>query len=221
MTLSIIIPVFNESKTIEQVVESVQRIACRGLEKEIILVDDGSTDDTRDKLKVEGEKLKVILKKRNEGKDAALRDGFRAANGDIVLIQDADLEYDPRDYEKLLAPILAGQAEVVYGSRIGKSFLNKLFTRISNLVTGQKLTDIMTGYKVFTREALDKVKNNLKENGFGFEPEITIKLSRTGYKILEVPISYSPRTKRGGKHMNFGNQMKVVAALLRAALDNL
>lgn len=221
MLLSIIIPVYNEARTIEEIVDRVKRAAASNLEKEIIVVDDGSTDDTRKKL--EGLKLKVksIYKDKNQGKGAALREGFKIAAGDIILIQDADLEYDPADYEKLLAPILSGSAEVVYGSRIGRSSLNSLFTFISNLLTGQHLTDIMTGYKVFARAALLKVKDNLQENGFGFEPEITIKLSRMGYKILEVPIVYTPRTKTDGKHMNLKEQAKVVAALFRTTFDNL
>lgn len=208
MRLSIIIPVYNERQTIAQAAERVGAIQIDNLEKEIIIVDDGSNDGTRDILKNLAEKFRVIYQPKNAGKGAAVRAGFAAAQGDIILVQDADLEYDPSDYPILLKPILENKADVVYGSRfIGHhphrtlyfwNYLgNKFLTTLSNIFTNLNLTDMEVGYKVFKKEVLRSIQ--LKENRFGFEPEITAKIAKKGWRIYEVGISYSGRTYEEGK----------------------
>jgi glycosyltransferase involved in cell wall biosynthesis len=204
--LSIVIPVYNELATIGRV---VSRVAALPLNTEIVLVDDCSTDGTREILKsLDGlPGFKVILKEKNAGKGAALRTGFEQAIGDFVVIQDADLEYDPRDIPQLLIPLLKGEADIVYGSRfIGEEqqdeswihrFGNAVLTTSSNLFSGLKLTDMETCYKVFTREAIQAI--SIEQNRFGIEPEITAKLARRGYRFVEVPISYQSRGYDQGK----------------------
>jgi glycosyltransferase involved in cell wall biosynthesis len=224
--LSIIIPVFNEINTISTLVNAVQSVPLGGLEKEMIIVDDCSTDGTRDLLKgnLPGEGCRVIFHERNQGKGAALRTGFAEATGDIVLVQDADLEYDPREYPKLLKPILDGRADVVYGSRFVGSeekrvlFFwhyvgNKILTMFSNMVTNLNLTDIETGYKVFRREILEKIR--IEENRFGFEPEITAKLARQKCRIYEVGISYSGRTYAEGKKINWKDGISALICIFK------
>jgi len=204
--VSIIIPVFNESGTIAEAVEAVLATPYR---KEIILVDDGSTDGTRDILaRIHHPDMRIIFHEKNTGKGGAIRSGFAQATGDIILIQDADLEYDPSEYHILLQPILAGRADVVYGSRFAGHGAhrvlyfwhyvgNRFLTILSNLFTNLNLTDMESCYKVFTKEALQGVQ--IKENRFGFEPEITAKMARRGLRIYEVPISYYGRTYEEGK----------------------
>jgi glycosyltransferase involved in cell wall biosynthesis len=204
--LSIVIPVYNELATIGRV---ISRVAALPLNTEIILVDDCSTDGTRDILKsLQGlPGFKVILKEQNAGKGAALRTGFEQATGDFVVIQDADLEYDPRDIPQLLLPLLKGEADIVYGSRfIGEeqqdeSWIHRLgnavLTGSSNLFSGLKLTDMETCYKVFTRDAIQGI--TIEQNRFGIEPEITAKLARRGYRFVEVPITYQSRGYDEGK----------------------
>jgi glycosyltransferase involved in cell wall biosynthesis len=226
--VSIIIPVYDEEKTIEQVLDGVERADVLGLEKEIILVDDFSTDGTREILKKRTHpNLKVIYQDENQGKGSALHVGFAAATGDIAVIQDADLEYDPIEIKTVLEPFLQNNAKVVYGSRYLKpseglgfwhSLFNKLFTQIGNFLIGQKITDIMTCYKAFDREVIDNVFPKLESRRFGFEPEVTAKVSKLGYKILEVPISYQPRTHHQGKHMNFKGQVESLLALIKYSL---
>jgi len=211
MKISVIIPVYNEVDTIEEIISRVIEVA---IEKEIIVVDDFSTDGTRERLKkiVQSEEnMKVLYHKRNKGKGAALRTGFEFVTGDIVIIQDADLEYNPNEYPKLLEPLLDGRADVVYGSRflggphrvlffwhyIG----NKLLTLLSNALTNLNLTDIETCYKVFKTQILKGI--NLKSNRFGFEPEFTAKVSKKKLRIYEVPISYSGRTYSEGKKITW------------------
>ncbi len=226
--VSIVIPIYNERSTIEQVLSQVKSASTLGLEKEIILVDDFSTDGTRDFLKsLNDPSYKIFLQEKNTGKGGALHQGFDLATGDIVVIQDADLEYDPAEIQKVLEPFLKSDAEVVYGSRYLKpseglsfwhSLFNKLFTQVSNILIGQKITDVMTCYKAFSRNALNSFVDKLQSQRFGFEPEVTARISKAGFKILEVPISYKPRSIDEGKHMNLKGQVESLAALIKYSL---
>lgn len=226
MKLSIIIPVYNEKAFIETVVRNVQNADAGTLEREIIIVDDASTDGTVEILKtrIEASVSKVIYKERNEGKGAALRTGFEHASGDIVVVQDADLEYDPREYGKLLDPILKGKADVVYGSRFVGSephrvlffwhYLgNSLLTLLSNMFTNLNLTDMETGYKMFRREVLEAI--TVEQNRFGFEPEITAKVARGNWRIYEVGISYAGRSYAEGKKINWKDGVQAVWCILK------
>ncbi len=216
-------PVYNEVQTIETVVDLVRKAGVRGMEKEIILVDDCSTDGTGEILKKFTD-LKVFTHEKNKGKGAAIHTGFDKATGDIAVIQDADMEYDPIEIEKVLRPFFENNADVVYGSRylspvdglgFWHSAFNKLFTGLGNLLTGLKITDLMTCYKALNRKALSAVVEKLQSQRFGFEPEITAKLAKLGFKIFEVPISYKPRSKNEGKHMNFKGQVESLLALIK------
>jgi glycosyltransferase involved in cell wall biosynthesis len=208
-------PVYNEIRTIEEI---VAQVAAVNVEKEIIIVDDLSTDGTREYLQglSQGKtalstKLRVIFHSKNAGKGAALRTGFREAVGRILVIQDADLELDPREYQKLIQPILSNRADVVYGSRfLGRKreevpslyfWGNKLLTIASNLATGLWLTDVWTGYKTFKREVLNEI--DLQENRFGFEPEFTAKVAAHGWRVCEVPVSYVCRSPKQGKKLSW------------------
>jgi glycosyltransferase involved in cell wall biosynthesis len=223
MKLSIVIPVFNEIGTIEEIILRVQSVP---FEKEIIVVDDFSTDGTVHLLrKIDAiqENVKVYYHDRNQGKGAALRTGFAAVQGDVVIIQDADLEYDPREYPKLLEPILDGRADVVYGSRFlggphrvlffWHSVGNKFLTLLSNTVTNLNLTDMETCYKAFRTEVLNDL--SLKSNRFGFEPEFTMKIAKRKFRIYEVPISYSGRTYHEGKKINWKDGVAAIYTILR------
>jgi glycosyltransferase involved in cell wall biosynthesis len=207
LAVSVVIPAYNERETIVEVIRRVQAV---GIHQEIIVVDDFSMDGTRQlllELERREKDIQVLLHGYNKGKGAALRTGFEQASGHVVLIQDADLEYDPNDLPGLLEPIERGDADVVYGSRFlanaqqDPSRLHRLgnwmLTAASNFTTGQRLTDMETCYKIFRREVLDHIE--IEQNRFGFEPEITAKVSRLGYKILELPISYSCRGYEEGK----------------------
>ena len=222
MKISVVIPVYNEVETIKEIVSRVQAVES---EKEIIIVDDYSTDGTREHLREinQGdENVAVLYHDHNQGKGAALRTGFQAVTGDVVIIQDADLEYDPREYPLLLAPIVDGRAEVVYGSRFlgGPHRVlffwhyvgNKFVTLLSNMFTNLNLTDMETCYKVFKREVLDEI--TVKSNRFGFEPEFTAKIAKRGYRIYETPISYSGRTYEEGKKIGWKDGVKAVFAIL-------
>ncbi len=223
MKISVIIPVFNESKTLRQVVE---RVVAVNLLKEIIIVDDASTDGTRELLEKElKEKVdKVVYHSVNQGKGAALRTGFQHATGDVVIVQDADLEYDPNEYSLLLQPVLDGKADVVYGSRFtGQGphrvlffwhyIGNKLLTVLTNMVTNLNLTDVETGFKLLKRDLLNKI--TLAEDRFGFEIEITVKLARLKCRIYEVGVSYWGRDYSEGKKITWKDGVKALFCILK------
>ena len=222
MKLSVIIPVYNEVESIKVILE---RVHTTKLVEEIIIVDDGSKDGTRDVLKeLDGkEGVRIILHEQNKGKGAAVRTGMDAAQGDILLIQDADLEYDPRDYPQLLAPITEGLADVVYGSRfLGRAHrvtmfwhlvANKMLTLMTNILYNTILTDMETGYKVFRREVLDGMV--LHANSFDFEPEFTAKILKRKYRIFEVPITFNPRDYAQGKKIKLHDAFAAVWTLVK------
>lgn len=216
-TLTIVIPCYNERENIITIVEKILETPIS--KKEIIVVDDMSTDGTREILEQKVRPLvsKIVYHKQNGGKGAALRTGFTHATGDIVIIQDADLEYDPMEYELVVAPIVKGEADVVYGSRflaskakgyVTNRMANKFLTRLSNLFTRLKLTDMETCYKAFKREIIQSV--DIEEKRFGFEPEITAKISKMDIRIKEVPISYYPRTMEEGKKIGFKDGLRAI-----------
>ena len=220
--LSIVIPVYNEKKTILQVIARVKRLP---LPLEIIVVDDCSTDGTRGWLETlrGAPGLRLIYQPKNQGKGAALRAGFAAAEGDVVIIQDADLEYDPADIVRVIQPIVQGEADVVYGSRYlsdepaGDSWLhrfgNRAITETSNLFTGLRLSDMETCYKAFRREVIRGLK--LRQNRFGFEPEITARLARRKYRIAETPISYNARDYAAGKKIGIRDAFNALYCIVR------
>jgi glycosyltransferase involved in cell wall biosynthesis len=223
--LSVVIPVYNEVDTLEEVIERVGKVP---VDKEMILVDDGSTDGTIDLLKkLEGrEGIKVFYQERNQGKGAALRTGFKHCEGDIVIIQDADLEYFPEEYPTLLDPIEKDYADVVYGSRfLGHPhrvlffhhyLANRFLTFLSNLFTNLNLTDMETCYKVFRREIIQQI--NLKSNRFGFEPEVTAKVARLKVRVFEVSISYNGRTYDEGKKINWKDGVAAIYNIIRYSM---
>jgi glycosyltransferase involved in cell wall biosynthesis len=222
MNLSVVIPVYNE---VNHIAVILQRVQATQLPTEIIVVDDGSEDGTRAILQqLDGqEKVRVILHDRNQGKGAAVVTGMNAARGDIVLIQDADLEYDPRDYPTLLRPIHEGVAEVVYGSRFlgaphrvamfWHMVANKLLTLMTNMLYNTILTDMETGYKVFRREVIQGMK--IRSKRFNFEPEFTAKVLKRNYRIFEVPISFNPRDYSQGKKIKLRDAFEAVWTLLK------
>jgi glycosyltransferase involved in cell wall biosynthesis len=224
MKVCIVIPVYNEVKTVAEIISRVSSATVIAPEKEVIIVDDCSTDGTRELLQELGQtqkNLKILYHKTNQGKGSALRTGFASVTGDIVIIQDADLEYDPRDYPNLLQPIIDGRADVVYGSRFlgGPHRVlffwhylgNKLLTLLSNALTNLNLTDMETCYKVFRRKVLDQI--DLKSSRFGIEPEFTAKVAKKGFRIYEVPISYSGRDYSEGKKITWKDGFVAIFAI--------
>jgi glycosyltransferase involved in cell wall biosynthesis len=247
MKLSVVVPVYNEQATLCELLRRVQRVSLPGLEKELIVVDDGSEDGTRSILQAivtaqrdglkeydpgEGEdavpiaNVKACFQERNQGKGAALRRGFKEATGDIILIQDADLEYDPEQYPALLDPILRGVADVVYGSRFmggphrvlyfWHAVGNHLLTTLSNMLTNLNLTDMETCYKAFRREILERIE--LRQDRFGFEPEVTAKVSKLKCRMYEVPISYYGRTYAEGKKIRGWDGLNALWCIFRYSL---
>ncbi len=228
MKLSIVIPVFNEARTLREIVRRVLSVEL-DMERELLLVDDGSTDGSRDlcdQLRQEHPPglVRVMLHDRNRGKGAAVRTGFENAAGDIVLVQDADLEYDPRDYPKLLAPILEGRADVVYGSRFvgGDAHRvlffwhmlgNRFLTLLSNALTNLNLTDMEVCYKVFRADVLKRIR--VRSDRFEFEPEITAKVARGGWRVYEVGIRYAGRDYAEGKKITWIDGVKAILAIIR------
>jgi glycosyltransferase involved in cell wall biosynthesis len=248
--LSVVVPVYNERNTIRDILRRIQAVR---IPKEIILVDDFSTDGTRKILQEieqdqkdtqhaerelgstamgsidneahEMNAIRVLYHDRNRGKGAALRTGFANVTGSIVIVQDADLEYDPAEYPQLIAPIIDGRADVVYGSRfIGETHRvlfywhyigNRLLTTLSNMFTGLNLTDMETCYKVFRREALDAIAPTLKSDRFGFEPEVTAKIAKRGLRIYELPVSYSGRDYSQGKHITWRDGFQALWCIVR------
>ena len=221
MMLSIIIPAYNEAPFLPEVIRRVDETP---YDKEIIVVDDGSTDGTHDYLKNLGKgNVKIILHDKNMGKGAAVRSGLVIATGDVIIVQDADLEYDPKDYPILLEPIIQGRADVVYGSRFlggphrvlffWHSVGNSLITLISNMLTDLNLTDMETGYKAFRKEVFRDI--SIESNRFGFEPEITSKVAKKGFRIYEVPVSYSGRSYQEGKKITWKDGVKAIFTVLK------
>lgn len=225
IVVSVIIPCFNEVDTIENMVDQVQDC---GLKTEIIIVDDYSTDGTRDVIinKLKGRVAKVLFHKKNMGKGAALRHGFMYATGDVCIVQDADMEYDPKEFNRLIKPFISGKADadVVYGSRYLQNenqkvegYLhtlgNKLLTNVSNIFTDLNLTDMETCYKMFKREVIQSIK--IEENRFGFEPEITAKIAKKHCVIYEVPISYNPRSYDQGKKIGIKDAFRAFYCIVK------
>ena len=224
MKLTVVIPCYNEIDTIRAVVDRVREAG--NFEKEIIIVDDASKDGTEEVLRrdIEPTVEKVIYHDRNMGKGAALRSGFKMATGDVVVVQDADMEYDPEEFQLLMAPIEAGKADVVYGSRFVGSRAhrvvyfwhmvgNRFLTMLSNMFTNINLTDMETCYKMFRREVIQSIE--IEEDRFGFEPEITAKVAREGYRIYEVGISYYGRTYAEGKKIGWKDGFRAIYAILK------
>ncbi len=223
VTLSVVMPVYNEARTIAAVIERVLK-APVDLPKEIIVVDDASTDGTRQLLQsMPPGEIRLVLHDVNQGKGAAIRTGVAHATGDIVLIQDADLEYDPRDYPLLLEPILEDQADVVFGNRFHGGphrvlyfwhyAANRALTLLTNLLTGLNVTDMEVGYKVFRRDVLRRL--TLESNRFGFEPEVTVKVAKLGCRVYEVPIRYYGRTYEEGKKITWRDGVAALFHILR------
>ena len=224
--LSIIIPVYNEEKTILEVINRVKKVKLKNIKKEIIIVDDFSTDDTKKILtKLKDGSLKIFFHHGNQGKGAAIRTGLKYASGDIILIQDADLEYNPEEYENLLKPIMENKTKVVYGSRIAaiKKNLKNMYkmhylgniilTGMTNILYASKITDMETGYKVFKREVIKNIK--LKAKRFDFEPEITAKILKRKYKIKEVQISFAGRKFKEGKKITWRDGITALFYLIK------
>jgi|SRR3989344_32740 len=228
--LSVIIPAYNERKTIAHVIERVEQATLPvGFQREIIVINDGSTDGTREALTPFESRYRIVHQK-NTGKGGAVRAGFHIARGDYIIVQDADLEQDPNDFSNLLQPLLENKADVVFGSRfMGKYIprklimnihylMNRFYTIVCNILSGYHTTDMWTGYKMYTRRALDAFLPYLTSDGVAFEPEIQILLAKLGFRIVDVPISYNPRWYAEGKKMNLRQALKPLIAMFGFAL---
>jgi glycosyltransferase involved in cell wall biosynthesis len=227
--LSIVIPVYNEAETIEPLLRKVQAVPLDGVEKEVIVVDDHSTDETRDRVERFGSGVRLLVHPRNRGKGAAVRTGFQAATGDILLIQDADLEYEPNDYPRVIEPILRGEADAVMGSRFlfqkprfftrdGQPFFshfigNLIIIWLTNLLYGFRATDYEGCYKAFSRQVIDETP--VMTDGFDFDNELVCKLLRRRRRIVEVPIHYYPRVYREGKKIRWQHGLRMVWAIVK------
>lgn len=229
--LSIIIPVYNEKNTVSKLLSLVEKVNLPDIKKETIIVDDCSSDGTREILQNLKNKYTIIFKEKNEGKGAALKQGFMAAKGDFIIIQDADLEYNPEEYSHVLKPIIDGEADVVYGSRFmgDKPHRvmyfwhyagNKFLTTLSNIFTNLNLSDMETCYKAFNREALDKIKDKLTARRFGIEPQITALVAKNNLRIYEVGISYFGRTYQNGKKIGWKDGLSAIWHILKFNLFN-
>lgn len=226
--LSIIIPVYNEEQTVIELFKKVNNVKLQNIDKEIIIVDDGSTDSSKKlikDIKTKHPQIKIYLMEINLGKGGAIRFGLKKATGDIILIQDADLELEPNEYSKLIKPIINGKAKVVYGSRflnkssnipIKTKFANKFLTGLTNLIYGSNLTDMETAYKVFTSDIIKNIRLRCVE--FDIEPEVTAKILQLGYKIHEVPITYTPRRIDEGKKISFYDGIEAISQLIKNKL---
>ena len=228
--LSVVIPVYNEKGTILKILKKVEEVDLP-LPKELVIIDDCSTDGTRDflqnlQLKSNSKNIKIVFKEKNEGKGSALKAGLLAATGDILIIQDADLEYDPQDYKKILKPIIDGQADVVYGSRILSGDIKRVFyvyhflgniflTLLSDILSGLSLTDMETCYKAFTREVADSFKHRLESKRFGIEPEMTARIADGRWRIYEVGISFYGRTYAEGKKINWRDGVAAIWHIIK------
>lgn len=227
--LSVIIPCYNEKETIEKILDEVDGVDLGSTKKELVIIDDGSTDGTREilkKLSAHRPEIKLLFQKVNQGKGAALKRGLLESSGDVVVIQDADLEYDPQDYKRLLYPIERGQADVVYGSRFKggephrmiyyrHQVANKFLTMLSNIFTGLNLSDMETCYKMFDGDLVRKLAKKLKAKRFGFEPEITARVAKSGARVYEVGISYYGRSKAEGKKISAKDGIKAIGEIIR------
>jgi dolichol-phosphate mannosyltransferase len=228
LKLSIIIPVYNEEQTVAELFKKVDAVKLPDIEKEIIIVDDGSTDNSKKlikQLKTIHTNVKIYLSEINLGKGAAIRFGLKKATGDIILIQDADLELEPKEYKNLIAPILEGKTKVVYGSRFLKKnpkisrktlYANKFLTVFTNILYGSRITDMETAYKVFTADVIKNIRLRCVE--FDFEPEVTAKILQLGHKIYEVPISYEPRRVDEGKKITYYDGIEAISQLVKNRL---
>lgn len=222
MKISVVIPVYNEEDTIREIINTVQEA---DIDKEIVIVDDGSTDKTKEILRgLKDGNIKVLFHDKNYGKGRALKTGFKEASGDIIIIQDADLEYDPKEYLSLLEPIIKGYADVVYGSRLSggraqrvymfwHKIGNNFLTLLTNILYNTTLTDMETGYKVFRKEVLKDI--NIKSNDFTVEPEITAKVFKKKYRVYEIPISYYGRDYSEGKKIRWWHGISAIIALVK------
>jgi len=227
--LSIVVPCYNEKATIQKIIDEVMAVDLGDTKKEIIIIDDGSEDDGKDILKAmakNNKAIKLIFQKVNQGKGAALKRGIMESSGDVVVIQDADLEYDPLDYKRLLYPIQRGQADVVYGSRfVGgephriiyyrHQVANKFLTMLSNLFTGLNLTDMETCYKMMRGDLARELAPQLRSQRFGFEPEITARIAKSHARVYEIGISYYGRSKEEGKKIGFEDGIKAIWQIIR------